>query len=317
VDYLAIDFETASGRDAVCAVGLYRFGVGGITSEHHLIDPEIDADDWDPMAMFIHGIRPEMVQGCMPFPAAWQRIQELSQNSILLAHNAAFDMSVLRYSFGRYDIVPHEFEYICSAKIAKGVWPELPTTRLEYVGEFLELDFFHHDPEEDARASAEVFQIAAKKHYGAYSPDLDIYAFLEDLKLRPGVVMPDLQYRPCGVKSSEFSGFPTRRGSNYKSDPNRQIDINHPLYEAHVAFTGTLSSMNRPEAFARLHDLAGIPEANVTKKTRYLVAGTQDIFRLRPGSQVSAKMEKAIKLAASGHPIEIIGEDDFLKLVLS
>ena len=75
--------------------------------------------------------------------------------------------------------------------------------------------------------------------------------------------------------------------------------------------------MNRTEAFMRLMDFGGEPETNVTKKTNYLVLGEQDLWKFKPGSEVSSKMQKAIELAETGQDIEIIGEQDFLKLLMS
>jgi hypothetical protein len=54
----------------------------------------------------------------------------------------------------------------------------------------------------------------------------------------------------------------------------------------------------------------------VTKATDLLVVGQQDLDRLA-GHTESAKMRKAAEMAADGHPIEIIGEDDFAELLSS
>ncbi len=65
-------------------------------------------------------------------------------------------------------------------------------------------------------------------------------------------------------------------------------------------FTGTLSTMNRTDAEAKLRELGGIPSSNVGKETHYLVAGEN------PGS----KLAKAKKLG-----INIITEDEFLAIL--
>lgn len=316
-EMLAIDFETASGRDAVCAVGLYYFGGKEVKSEHHLIDPEIDPSDWDSMAMLIHGISPADVIGAPNFPTIWKRIEGLSKGSVLLAHNAGFDMSVLRNSFARYRMTPGEITYLCSAKIAKKAWPEIPTTRLDYLADLLDIDFVHHNPEEDAMASATIFQKAVLKRYGTNSNQLILKDFISEIGLQFGHIYSDLKYKPCGVPGHKRSSKPSKKTIDYEPDPNREIDENHSLFGAKVAFTGTLTSMNRTEAFMRLMDFGGDPETNVTKNTNYLVLGEQDLRQFRPGSEVSSKMQKAIELASDGQDIEIIGEQDFLKLILS
>lgn len=314
---LAIDFETASGRDAVCAVGLYFFGGHEVLSEHHLIDPEIDAAEWDSMAMSVHGISPADVVGAPNFPTMWQRIEEVSKGSVLLAHNASFDMSVLRFSFARYEVSPSEITYLCSAKIARKIWPEIPTTRLDYLADLLDIEFLHHKPEQDAMASAKILQKALAKHYGSGAVDVTLVSFINEIGLQFGHIYSDLNYKPCGVPGHKNASKPSKKTIDYEPDPKRVIDENHPLFNSKIAFTGTLTSMNRTEAFMRLMDFGGHPEINVTTKTNYLVLGEQDLWKFRPGSEVSSKMQKAIELAKSGQDIEIIGEYDFLKLLIS
>mgnify|MGYP002628455935 CR=1 FL=1 len=314
---LAIDFETASGRDAVCAVGLYRFEGIDVISEHHLVDPEIDPAEWDPMAMLVHGISPEDIVGAPNFPKIWERIQALGEGAVLLAHNAGFDMSVLRYGFARYGISPGEITYLCSAKIAKKIWSEIPTTRLDYLADLLDIRFLHHNPEEDAMASAMIFQKAFTKHYGTLGNDVDLEKFINEIGLQFGHIYGDLKYKPCGVPGHKNSSKPSKKTIDYEPDPDRELDENHPLFGSKVAFTGTLTSMNRTEAFMRLMDFGGEPETNVTKKTNYLVLGEQDLWKFRPGSEVSSKMQRAIELAEAGQDIEIIGEQDFLKLLMN
>lgn len=316
-EMLAIDFETASGRNAVCAVGLYYFGGNEVISEHHLIDPEIDPSDWDSMAMLIHGISPADVIGAPNFPTIWKRIEELSKGSVLLAHNAGFDMSVLRNSFARYQMSPGEITYLCSAKIAKKTWPEIPTTRLDYLADLLDIDFVHHNPEEDAMASAIIFQKAFAKYTETLGNYENLKTFIDDIGLQFGHIYSDLRYKPCGVPGHRHSSKSSKKSIDYEPDPNKEIDQNHPLFGAKVAFTGTLASMNRTEAKVRLMDSGGVPESNVTKNTNYLVLGEQDLRQFRPGSEISSKMQKAIDLASDGQDIEIIGEQDFLKLILS
>ena len=314
---LAIDFETASGRDAVCAVGLYRFDGNEVISEHHLVDPEIDPTEWDPMAMLVHGISPADIVGAPNFQKIWARIEALGEGAVLLAHNAGFDMSVLRYGFARYGMSPGEITYLCSAKIAKKIWPEIPTTRLDYLADLLDIRFLHHNPEEDAMASAVIFQKALARHSGTFGKDVDLEKFISEIGLQFGHIYSDLKYKPCGVPGHKHSSKPSKKTIDYVPDPEREIDENHPLFGARVAFTGTLASMNRTEAFMRLMDFGGEPETNVTKKTNYLVLGEQDLWKFRPGSEVSSKMQKAIELAEAGQDIEIIGEQDFLKLLLN
>ena len=55
-------------------------------------------------------------------------------------------------------------------------------------------------------------------------------------------------------------------------------------------------------------------EKNVTRKTNCLVVGEQD-FKVVGEDGYSAKMKKAVSLLESGQRIEILTENDFIKLI--
>ncbi|MDD5590613.1 MAG: NAD-dependent DNA ligase LigA [Dehalococcoidales bacterium] len=73
-----------------------------------------------------------------------------------------------------------------------------------------------------------------------------------------------------------------------------------PLAGQEFVITGRLDRYSRPDAEARIKALGGTAKSDVTKKTTYLVAGTE------PGSKLSRARELGIKQ---------INEADFLKLL--
>jgi len=98
-------------------------------------------------------------------------------------------------------------------------------------------------------------------------------------------------------------------------EANPDADPSHPLYGSEIAFTGTLQTMSRQQAFELVSQFGARPEIKVTKKTDFLVLGEQDPLRLRPGAKLSAKAQKAQDLRAKGQKIELLGEDDFLRMI--
>ncbi|MDI6741929.1 MAG: NAD-dependent DNA ligase LigA, partial [Smithella sp.] len=80
----------------------------------------------------------------------------------------------------------------------------------------------------------------------------------------------------------------------------KAINNNAPLRGKSFVFTGAMGSMGRNEAKEIVENLAGIVHSGVTKKTTYVVAGTD----------AGSKLDKA---KAAG--IKIISEEDFLKLI--
>ena len=80
----------------------------------------------------------------------------------------------------------------------------------------------------------------------------------------------------------------------------KEIDGNAPLQGKSFVFTGTMEHMGRNEAKIIVENLGGTIHSSVTKKTTYVVAGSE------PGS----KLDKA-----RSSRIKIISEEDFLKLI--
>lgn len=73
-----------------------------------------------------------------------------------------------------------------------------------------------------------------------------------------------------------------------------------PLAGLTFVFTGTLTHFTRPQAEAAVKELGGSTSSSVSKKTDYVVVGTE------PGS----KYQKAKKLG-----VKIVNEEEFLKLI--
>jgi len=74
----------------------------------------------------------------------------------LVAHNASFDMSVLKHTLDDYKILYPELHYYSTLAISQALWTTLPSYGLELVSHYLGLPFTHHAVEEDAMACAAI-----------------------------------------------------------------------------------------------------------------------------------------------------------------
>lgn len=115
---VAIDVETPNGRDpAICQIGIVVAEYGDIIkTESCLVDPEVP---FDPMNIAIHGITPADVQGAPNLPALWPRIAAYFTGSVVVAHNAAFDLGMITGSLERYGIPVPEITYCCTVQMAR------------------------------------------------------------------------------------------------------------------------------------------------------------------------------------------------------
>lgn len=75
-----------------------------------------------------------------------------------------------------------------------------------------------------------------------------------------------------------------------------------------------LERMTRKEANKAAALVGGIPEKGVTKHTNILVVGEQD-WRVVGTDGLSSKMKKAQTLLEKGQDIEIMTENDFIRLL--
>lgn len=304
---LAIDFETAnSTRGSVCSLGYALFQNDEIENREYLIDPE---EEFDWYNVQIHGITPEKVEGKKKFPEVWSEVNKhIDENTLVIAHNASFDMSVIRYTCDKYQIKYPEFDYVCTWKMSKKYYDKYPTYSLDYIAKQLRVEFIHHNAKEDAYVCLKIFFDIIKR----YDENIDLA--LENFELKKGKMFSD-GYIPCGSKSkkrynSKYKGFDIN--SIISEDTN--FDKEHPFYDKIVVFTGRLNSLSRKEAMQKVVNVGGHIGNSLTKKTDYLVMGIQDL-KLLHGEEKSNKIKKAEKYIEDGSKIELIDESIFLKLL--
>lgn len=193
---VAIDFETASEqRASPCSIGLAWITDGVIeTVEHHYIRPP--GMRFAPFNIAFHGIGPDQVRDADEFPAVLAKLAPRLRGRTVLAHNASFDVSVIRNTCDHYRLPYPEFDYLCTVNVARRSWPELTSHRLNAVCDHLGITFKHHDAGEDAYACAALALEAVKVH-GA--DGFDSLCALTDVSM--GRLNTD-SYRPCSAAAS-------------------------------------------------------------------------------------------------------------------
>ncbi|MDG5470387.1 3'-5' exonuclease [Jeotgalibacillus sp. ET6] len=155
MNFTALDFETANrSRSSVCSVGVVEVTNGIITNEYYsLINP---VQRFDSINCSIHGIYEKDVQSAPTFSEYWPALKEQLENKVVIAHNASFDMGVLRASldamYGSYPTI----DYGCSYILAKKAFPSLHSYRLSSIADMLNIPLKHHQALDDARASAKI-----------------------------------------------------------------------------------------------------------------------------------------------------------------
>jgi DNA polymerase III subunit epsilon len=298
-DFVALDFETANEkRGSACAIGVALVRNGQVIAESStLINPETY---FNPYCTAVNGITEDDVRAAPTLPQLWPELSELLDGQLVVAHNASFDIAVLRNMAARYGLTGGpSFDVLCTYRMARVAWPNIPSYSLGFLASRLQIVFNHHEAGDDARACAFVaLAICHQLGIGGLGEAASALLFL------PGRITPD-SYHPFQLESLLRT-----------TDGRIDADAHHPLYGKSICFTGTLNSMVRHDAMERVTEVGCDFKTSVSKQLDYLVVGDGDFVRFADGWQ-TGKLAKAVTLQEAGAPIEIIPEKDFLHFLLA
>lgn len=189
LNFTAIDFETANNSAASpCAVGLVKVRDGKlIDGLATLIVPPYPNNFFNPGNIKVHGIRPSDIDDAPTWAEVLPLILAFAGEDILVAHNAMFDMGVLKKSAEAIGEALPELRYTCSLEISRKTY-NLESYRLNAVSYAIgHEDFKHHDALADADACARIMVHAADRH-GVE----DIHGLLEATGKKLKVLVPEV-----------------------------------------------------------------------------------------------------------------------------
>lgn len=158
INFIAIDFETATAqRTSICEAGICVVKDGKVVeTKSWLVRPEGNMySSWN---IRIHGIHPEDTQSSPSFSEVWSEIMSyLADCPILVAHNAAFDISCIRHSLEYYGLKHPNITYYCSLRAARHLY-DFGCNKLDYLCEQFDISFEnHHRAGDDAKMCAQLF----------------------------------------------------------------------------------------------------------------------------------------------------------------
>ena len=167
-----LDFETANpSRASICAAGVAVFEDGQLTeSPYWLVRPPRGHDWFHPLFIECHGLRPRDVAGAPEFPGiAPALLARLTRADVVIAHNAAFDIAHLRQTLDHFGLPKPDFEYLCTVRLARKIWPQLLNHKLNTLAAHIGHRFQHHHAQADAETAGRVL-LALMKSANAATP---------------------------------------------------------------------------------------------------------------------------------------------------
>ena len=168
LDFTAIDFETANGSPAsACSVGLVKVRDAQVVDRiGWFIQPPIGHDHFVEWNTRIHGITADMVLQAPTWAEQLSDLETYIDGDVLVAHNAGFDMGVMKTACAVTELAMPAYSYMCSLQVARRTY-HLDSYRLPVVAMAAGFeDFPHHDAVADAEACAAIM-IHAADRYGA------------------------------------------------------------------------------------------------------------------------------------------------------
>jgi DNA polymerase III epsilon subunit family exonuclease len=158
--FVVFDLETTGAKTPPCRVteiGAYRVVGGKIVDEFHsLVNPEV------PIPFFITmltGISDEMVKDAPKFRDVADDFLRFIGDSVLVAHNASFDMRFLNHEVGRlYEDYRLVNPSLCTVQLSRKLLPDVENHKLKTLAEYYSVALVnHHRANEDAYATAKIF----------------------------------------------------------------------------------------------------------------------------------------------------------------
>jgi DNA polymerase-3 subunit epsilon len=162
--FIAIDFETANySRDSAISVGLVKYeDYQPVDTYYSLIRPPrlyIRPDFTD-----IHGLTIDDVKDAPDFRYLWENgIQRFMGKTPLAAHNAPFDMGVLKGVFERYELPIPALRYYCTYALARRTWHDLKSYSLSALAKHFGIIYNAHNALDDAETCGKLVHMAAEK----------------------------------------------------------------------------------------------------------------------------------------------------------
>jgi DNA polymerase-3 subunit epsilon len=156
MNFTAIDFETANALDP-CEIGLTKVENGKIVETKSWLIKPACFPYMNRYHEMVHGISSNDLQREPHFEHIWGEIKPFIEDELIVAHNAGFDMNVLRFILAYYDLAIPCIEYFCSVSLSRKVWKNLPNKySLGALCDEFNIRFNHHRAGDDARACAQI-----------------------------------------------------------------------------------------------------------------------------------------------------------------
>lgn len=162
--YVVLDIETTGGKyneEGITEIAIHRFDGHKVVDKFiSLVNPEKEIQ---PFVVKLTGINNKMLRTAPKFHEIAKRIVEITEEAVIVAHNAQFDYRILRTEFRR---LGYNFERktICTVDLSKSLIPEAASYSLGKLVRSLGIAVSdRHRANGDALATLKLFKLLLAK----------------------------------------------------------------------------------------------------------------------------------------------------------
>lgn len=162
--YAVLDIETTGGQyneEGITEIAIYKYDGDQVVDQFiSLVNPEIEIQ---PFVVKLTGINNAMLRSAPKFYEVAKRIIEMTENCVIVAHNAEFDYRILRMEFRR---LGYEFkrDTLCTVELSKKLLPEQTAYSLGKLVRALGIPISdRHRANGDAMATLKLFTLLQSK----------------------------------------------------------------------------------------------------------------------------------------------------------
>lgn len=273
INFVAIDFETATNNRMPCQLGIAVVENGTITEKKEYLFRPPD-NRYDAGCIRVHKITPSHTENCEEFSYYWEDIKSYLHHGVVVVHNYSFDIDVLDRVCNFYDLnkaIPMAIMDTCSI---------FNDRSLDDVCHALGINFTnHHHAKYDAIACAEIF-----------------LSFLNGAD--PNIV----NTVPRKIRQKNNFGYnpSTEQIQKVALSADVEITSENLFFEKSFVLSGNFERYSRDDLSIILEKLGGIKRGSISGKTHFFIAGT---------AFGPEKMNKVMEMQKNNHPIKIINEN--------
>lgn len=300
---LSYDVETANSkkRGSICAIGWVLLEDSQVLEKGYtLINPKCD---FDGRCTKVHGITADDVMEAPTFAEYWEStLCTLMSKSLVIAHNASFDISATEQALFEASIPDPGIDYMDTLPVMRYFW-DSESYKLFDLAAASGYTYQVHHAGEDALALVYVLNYLANLVGLEDIPALLIrsHASVDNTTTN--------HYRPKAIQVQEPNYHAFHRNEHCREEVEAE---DSSMAGLRICITGDIPGYERAELEKIIMLHGGKPTASVSGKTDYLVVGTYEGYG---EGYVSGKQKKALELIEQGGKVRIINPEALDRLI--